>query len=118
MKRRLKKYEKLHDSHLKDQKLFEVRVHGLPPDKKLELEETLRKFAMSLNRNEFPMNGYEGLMPLLQTHKTASSQTSLQHADSAYASMSVSAQDSGPSGNDSRFLLSLGNSNLMACSHQ
>ena len=95
LKRRLKKYEKLHDSHLKDEKLFEVRIHGLPPDKKKELEETLRKFASSLGTtgaNAFPADGYSSLLPLLKQAKTVSSQTSLQNADSAYASMSASGQ--------------------------
>lgn len=103
LKRRLKKYEKLHDSHLRDEKLFEVRIHGLPPEKKRELEETLRKFASSLGNNGFPSNGYEGLLPVLNSHKTASSQTSLQNTDSAYASMSGSGQGSAAqSGGESR----------------
>ncbi|KAH9807346.1 Frequency clock protein [Teratosphaeria destructans] len=102
LKRRLKRYEKLHDSHLKDEKLFEVRVHGLPSDKKRELEEMLRKFAASLGTpdgSEFPANGYEGLMPLLKHHQTGGSQAT----DSAYASMSASGQGSaGVAGSDSR----------------
>ncbi|KAM3413897.1 hypothetical protein BST61_g10570 [Cercospora zeina] len=92
LKRRLKKYEKLHDAHLKDEKLFEVRIHGLPPHKKRELEETLRKFAVSLGAGGFPAASYEGIMPALHTQKTASSQT--QASDSAYASLSASGQGS------------------------
>ena len=92
LKRRLKKYEKLQDSHLRDEKLFEVRIHGLPAAKKRELEETLRNFASSL-RTEFPLNGYDGLL-LPRTSKATSSQTSLQNPDSAYASMSASGQGS------------------------
>ncbi|UJO21836.1 Frequency clock protein [Fulvia fulva] len=103
LKRKLKKYQKLHDSHLKDEKLFEVRIHGLPAEKKRELEDTLRKFAASLGTGAFPANGYAGLKPLLETQKTASSQTSLQNTDSAYASMSMSGQGSNAhSGNESR----------------
>ncbi|KAF2773741.1 hypothetical protein EJ03DRAFT_249433, partial [Teratosphaeria nubilosa] len=102
LKRRLKRYENLHDSHLKDEKLFEVRVHGLSSDKKRELEEMLRKFAASLGTpdgSEFPANGYEGLMPLLKHHQTGDSQA----ADSAYASMSASGQGSaGVAGSDSK----------------
>ncbi|KAF2213605.1 hypothetical protein CERZMDRAFT_111252 [Cercospora zeae-maydis SCOH1-5] len=101
LKRRLKKYEKLHDAHLKDEKLFEVRIHGLPPHKKRELEETLRKFASSLGAAGFPTAGYEGIMPTLNTQKTASSQT--QASDSAYASLSASGQgSSAQSGAESR----------------
>lgn len=107
LKRRLKKYEKLHDAHLKNDKLFEIRVHGLEADKKRELEELLRNFAESLSTQptpEFPANGYdEGIMTGLKTHQTASSQTSIQHTDSAYASMSASGQgSSAPSGGDSK----------------
>ncbi|USW56459.1 Putative frequency clock protein [Septoria linicola] len=102
LKRRLKKYEKLHDSHLKDEKLFEVRIHGLAPHKKRELEDTLRKFASSLAPSGFPSGGYEGVVPALTTQKTASSQT--QASDSAYASMSGqgSGQGSALSGADTR----------------
>ena len=106
LKRRLKKYEKLHDAHLKDEKLFEVRIHGLPPEKKRELEATLRKFAASLGpsaANAFPPGGYSSLLPMLKTSKTASSQASHHNADSAYASMSASGQgSSAPSGMDGK----------------
>lgn len=110
LKRRLKKYEKLHDAHLKDEKLFEVRIHGLHPDKKRELEETLRNFAASLGTssgNEFPANGYEGLTMSSVPGKAASSMTSFQNTDSAYASMSMSGQgSSGRSSSDNRQKLS------------
>ncbi|KAK5722086.1 hypothetical protein LTR17_014434 [Elasticomyces elasticus] len=96
LKRKLKRYESLHDSHLTDEKLFEVRIHGLPADKKRELEETLRKFAVSIGQkpgNEFPSDGYQTLLPKLRAHKTANSQAN----DSAYASMSMSASGQGES---------------------
>lgn len=108
LKRKLKKYEKFHDSHLKNEKLFEVRIHGLPAEKKRELEDTLRKFASSLTSsgaNAFPPDGYASLMPMLKGGKTTSSQASLHNADSAYASMSASGQGStAQSGNDSHRL--------------
>lgn len=86
LKKRLKKYETLHDAHLHDQKLFEVRFHGLPPDKKSELEETLQKFAASLGNNRFPTNAFDGLMPsLMDKNASPAPQT-----DSAYASNSAS----------------------------
>ncbi|KAK6439967.1 hypothetical protein LTR95_003812 [Oleoguttula sp. CCFEE 5521] len=106
LKRRLKKYEKLHDSHLKDEKLFEIRVHGLPVDKKRELEEMLKTFASNIHTptgTEFPASGYEGLIPTLNTRKTTSSLTSQFPSDSAYASMSASGQGSlAPSASDSK----------------
>jgi hypothetical protein len=97
LKRRLKKYEKFHDAHLKDDKLFEIRVHGLEADKKRELEEILRAFAAGLAPQPapaFPPNGYAGISPGLKTHQTGSSQASNQLTDSAYASMSASGQGS------------------------
>ncbi|OQO04062.1 hypothetical protein B0A48_10705 [Cryoendolithus antarcticus] len=106
LKRRLKKYGKLHDSHLKDEKLFEIRVHGLPVDKKRELEEMLRNFASNMHTptgTAFPISGYDGLAPALNTHKTSSSLTSQFPSDSAYASMSASGQGSlAPSASDSK----------------
>ena len=98
LKRRLKKYEKIHDSYLKDDKLFEVRIHGLPADRKRELEETLRKFTSGLESNResaFP-RGYASQMPMLRGGKVASSHRSLQNTDSAYASMPASGQESLP----------------------
>ena len=49
LKRKLKKYQSLHDTHLQTDKLFEVRVHGLSVEKKRELEDLLKNFALSLN---------------------------------------------------------------------
>jgi len=86
LKRKLKKYEKLHDAHLRDEKLFEVRFHGLPPDKKSELEETLQKFAASLGNNRFPANEHDPLMSA-SMHKNVSP---APNTDSAYASLSAS----------------------------
>lgn len=87
LKQKLRKYEKLHDAHLQDEKLFEVRFHGLPDHKKRELEETLRKFAADLD------NTSEQEVPVIASHpppfdqqKTASSAS--RFAESGYASMS------------------------------
>lgn len=105
LKRRLKKYEKLHDAHLKDEKLFEVRVHGLSSSKRRELEDLLRNFAVSAagQTNAGPTsqtsNLYDRVVPSLKTHKTASSSSNF--ADSAYASNSASASASGTSNSNS-----------------
>jgi hypothetical protein len=100
LKQRLKKYEKLYDAHLQEEKLFEVRFHGLPDHKKKELEETLRKFASELD--EGTANEYADISdytPALQTHNTASSAS--RFAESGYASMSASGPNSsGPSNQD------------------
>lgn len=101
LKQKLKKYEKMYDAHLDEEKLFEVRFHGLPDHKKKELEETLRKFASSLDDGETA--GYPQIAshaPLLQAHKSASSTS--RFAESGYASMSASGQNSSATSNQDR----------------
>lgn len=51
LKKKLRQYEELHCSHLQDDKMFEVRIHGLPAHRKRELEETLRSFATSIEES-------------------------------------------------------------------
>jgi hypothetical protein len=88
LKQKLKKYEKLHDSHLQDEKLFEVRFHGLPDHKKRELEETLRNFAADLDsKSEQGHPAIASQPPPFRPQKTASSHAS-RFAESGYASMS------------------------------
>jgi hypothetical protein len=93
LKQKLRKYEKLYDAHLQDEKLFEVRFHGLPDDKKKELEEQLRKFAADLDGS--PDAGYTPIAypPPLLPHKSTHSQMS-RVAESGYASMSASGKNS------------------------
>lgn len=100
LKRKLRKYEKLHDSHLQDDKLFEIKVHSLPAEKKRELEDMLRKFSMTLEDATIPgqvdrsadtIPSYNRFAPPLAA--------STRFGDSAYASMSGSGQNSiAPSG--------------------
>jgi len=92
LKQRLKKYERVHDAHLQEDKLFEVRFHGLPDHKKKELEETLRKFAAGLDDGgvtDYPPISYA---PALEQQKTQSSTS--RFAESGYASLSASGQNS------------------------
>lgn len=106
LKRRLKRYEMLQDAHLNEEKLFEVRVHGLPASKKQQLEEILRKFTLGLQQDQasssvdntgvststLTSNARTQAGPgLLRPH--ASSKSS-QFNDSAYASGSGSVQAS------------------------
>src|SRR5579871_1454208 len=112
LKRKLRKYEKQHDSHLQDDKLFEIRIHSLPVDKKKELEDMLLKFTMTLRdasqadqstdvNPHFQSSGMS-YASLLETKKSSLSHTSTRFGDSAYASMSASCQNStAPSGQDS-----------------
>ena len=96
LKKKLKKYETLHCSHLQEEKLFEVRIHGLAADRKHELEETLRNFASSIDEHSpnrpLPADGGLPTRPKTATllHKPSSSTTSASkpNLDSAYASMS------------------------------
>ncbi|KAJ4985010.1 frequency clock protein [Stagonosporopsis vannaccii] len=90
LKQRLRKYEKVYDAHLQEEKLFEVRFHGLPDHKKKELEETLRKFAAGLDDStERPDISH---VPTLNKEVTASSTS--RFAESGYVSMSASGQNS------------------------
>ncbi|KAF1835051.1 hypothetical protein BDW02DRAFT_588477 [Decorospora gaudefroyi] len=101
LKQKLKKYEKLYDAHLQEEKLFEVRFHGLPDHKKKELEETLRKFASELD--DGPANDYAQISsytPALEGQHTASSTS--RFAESGYASMSASGQNSSNQDKDRR----------------
>jgi len=107
LKRRLKKYEKMHGVHLQEEKLFEVRVYGLPPRKKKELEETLKKFALGLEDSPATVSSATEhdeppAPPPLEPHATTSSYTSTRFADSAYASGSGH-NSSAQSGHDTGF---------------
>ncbi|KAF2240820.1 hypothetical protein BU26DRAFT_404472, partial [Trematosphaeria pertusa] len=94
LKQKLRKYEKLYDAHLQDEKLFEVRFHGLPDHKKKDLEGTLRKFAAELDDSPSSDNPpISDQPPSFNPQKTASSHTS-RFAESGYASMSASGQNS------------------------
>ncbi|KAI9747742.1 MAG: hypothetical protein M4579_007400, partial [Chaenotheca gracillima] len=105
LKRRLRKFEKLHCGHLQREKLFEVRIHGLPPHKKRQLEATLQDFASSLDDEDNatpdatapPVSHSVGPLSLekLNAHHASSSATSESRVnDSAYASMSLSGRKS------------------------
>lgn len=48
LRRKLTRYERLYDAQVQE-RLFEVRFHGLPARKEKELEELLRKFAKELD---------------------------------------------------------------------
>lgn len=88
LRRRLDEYERIHDSPLKDDRLFEVRMYGLPSHQKHELETALRNFTAGLTHppaDHFPSNGYQGLV--LSRKQEA-------NTDSAYASASASGQGS------------------------
>ncbi len=122
LKKKLRQYERLHCSHLQDDKMFEVRIHGLAAHKRRELEATLRSFASSIEESssnrpaivptpiETSVAGFGpitrlqkaavGAIPKTESlstlGKSSSASTSCsRHVDSAYASMSGQTGTSG-----------------------
>ncbi|KAG8529163.1 uncharacterized protein KY384_005798 [Bacidia gigantensis] len=97
LKKKLGKYERLHCSHLQNDKLFEVRIHGLPSHKKRELEDTLKSFASGIEgvsrHKRHPRKDISSTFPTSSLHHepSTSSTSGSKPIDSAYASMSVSA---------------------------
>lgn len=85
LRKKLRKYEKLHNVHLQADKMFEIRIHRLPADKRRELEETLQKFAASLESPKDSKQAGKSTERFAAKLQTASS---LANTDSGYASMS------------------------------
>jgi len=102
LKDELKRYKQFGPEMMRKEKLFEIKVHGLPKRKKRELETTLRDFAASLEGSSEspPPHKKQARRGLLDSagqsnSKHASSSSSRSRpVDSAYASMST-----GPSSN-------------------
>ncbi|MCJ1359157.1 MAG: hypothetical protein MMC33_009157 [Icmadophila ericetorum] len=102
LKQKLRKYERLHCSTLESDKLFEVRIHGLPAYKKQEFEAKLRDFASSIGNSPGGDSGEQvnhrelvALRRLPSGDKGSStSPTFSRPADSGYASMSASLKTS------------------------
>lgn len=108
LREELKLYKQTGPDTLRKDKLFEIKIHGLPQTKKRELEGTLRDFAASLDgppdasssqkkrplRHDdhiYSRSGFES------NQATPSSRSSFRPADSAYASMSTGAKSSSTS---------------------
>lgn len=100
MRQKLKRYEKLHCSHLRKEILFEVRTYGLQSRWKRGLEQTLRGFASTMegasNRPTTmtaPPGTSLGQNPGEFSDKPSWSSDSFpKNVDSAYASISASGQ--------------------------
>ena len=94
LKERLRKYEASYSAHLEKDKLFEVKIHGLPAKKKRELEETLRSFAASLDGSSdtsakpLPRSAHHHTF--VPSKNTSLSSSMSRPVDSAYASISNS----------------------------
>jgi hypothetical protein len=106
LKRLLKNRKGQQDSRDRD-KLFEVRVHGLPSDKKRELQELLHNFASNLNVNS-GLTSCLLLGPPSGTQKPnvdsrfSGAPTQVRQTDSGYASNSNSGQTSATPSNPGR----------------
>ncbi|EHK24183.1 frequency clock protein-like protein, partial [Trichoderma virens Gv29-8] len=113
LKDELKRYRQRGPDMLRKDKLFEIKIHGLPKRKKRELEATLREFTASLgdspdtsssqrnkksSRHATRDRMYAGSGSKSQSkHASSSSGSHTRPVDSAYASMSIGAGSSGTS---------------------
>ncbi|KAK6822472.1 hypothetical protein PG987_014017 [Apiospora arundinis] len=103
----LKRYKQMGPDSLRREKLFEVKVHGLPSRRKRELEAALRDFTTSLDGSSVGNSSRRKAQKVkgkgLNSSKHASSSSGsnsrpgLMQADSAYASMSTGQSSTGPS---------------------
>lgn len=113
LKEELKRYKQQGPDMLRKDKLFEIKIHGLPKRKKRELEATLRDFTATLgdspdtssskrakkssrHATRDGMTSGSGSMSLSK-HASSSSGSHTRPVDSAYASMSIGAGSSGTS---------------------
>lgn len=116
LKEELKRYKQYGPPMMKKEKLFEIKVHGLPKRKKRELEATLRDFAASLEgssettsqRRKADRQGKNNMYSSGESrskhasgdsgskHDSSSSSHSRRPVDSAYASMSTGPSSHAP----------------------
>lgn len=111
LKDELKRYKQKGPDMLRKDKLFEIKIHGLPKRKKRELEATLRDFASTLegspdasssrrnkvsSRHNTRDRMYSG-SGSVSKHASSSSGSHTRPVDSAYASMSTGNNSSGAS---------------------
>ncbi|GKT43381.1 frequency clock protein [Colletotrichum spaethianum] len=108
LKDELKRYKQKGPEMMKRDKLFEIKVHGLPKRKKRELESTLRDFASGLESNTPSAEAssrkksrhadrLESGSGSASKHTSSTSGSNSRPVDSAYASMSTGANSSGTS---------------------
>ncbi|KAI1333304.1 frequency clock protein [Xylariaceae sp. FL0255] len=105
LREELRKYKQMGPDSLRRDKLFEVKVHGLPNNKKRELEAALRDFTTRLDgsstgtptsRKKHSGKSKEGHSSASK-HASSSSGSNSRPVDSAYASMSTGANASSSS---------------------
>ncbi|KAI0096886.1 frequency clock protein [Nemania sp. FL0031] len=95
LREELRKFKQMGPDSLRNDKLFEVKVHGLPSTKKRELEATLRDFTTKLERSSTKTStsrkkasgkSKEG-HSAASKHASSTSGSNSRPVDSAYASM-------------------------------
>ncbi|KAI1427646.1 frequency clock protein [Xylaria sp. FL1777] len=95
LREELRKFKQMGPNSLRNEKLFEVKVHGLPNKKKRELEATLRDFTTKLERSSTGAStsrkkasgkSKEGNSSASK-HASSTSGSNSRPVDSAYASM-------------------------------
>lgn len=132
LKEELKRYRQTESSPMKKDRLFEIKVHGLPNAKKRELEATLRDFAASLEgssesasqeRRTKPGRHLKNLYASRDalSKQASSSSTNSRPVDSAYASMSTGPSVAAPQSSTGPSLYgrpSFGTSKSMSSSNQ
>ncbi|KAJ3572046.1 hypothetical protein NPX13_g5181 [Xylaria arbuscula] len=98
LKEELRKFKQMGPNSLRNDKLFEVKVHGLPSKKKRELEATLRDFTTKLERSSTSTSRKRASGKSKEgnssgsKHASSTSGSNSRPVDSAYASM-----ETGPS---------------------
>ncbi|KAI1855072.1 hypothetical protein JX265_012260 [Neoarthrinium moseri] len=101
LREELKRYKQMGPDSLRREKLFEVKVHGLPSRKRRELEATLRDFTTSLDGSSAgasPSRRKDKSKGMSKHAWSSSGSNSRRNiTDSAYASMSTGAGSSDPS---------------------
>ena len=112
LKEELKRYKQNGPDMMRKEKLFEIKIHGLPMRKRRELETTLRDFAASLEGSPGASSSQEKKSSRHASanrdhmysnsgsrskHASSSSGSHPRPVDSAYASMSTGAHSSGTS---------------------
>ncbi|KAM3070018.1 hypothetical protein ACMFMG_003947 [Clarireedia jacksonii] len=107
LRERLRKYESPSAAHLNNERLFEIKVHGLSSRKRRELEELLRSFSATIDTSSGDIsirnasNNRQKSHPLLSKgskNNSVSSTSNSRPTDSAYASMATSGPSSGATG--------------------
>ncbi|KAF4979846.1 hypothetical protein FZEAL_4012 [Fusarium zealandicum] len=111
LREELKRYKQTGPDLLRKEKLFEIKVHGLPNKKKRELESTLRDFAAGLDGSPDTSSSQQkkqssshanrdhmySASGSLSKHASSSSGSHFRPADSAYYSMSTGAKSAATS---------------------